>query len=544
MKLKSLRIKFFSIGIIASLTLALLYVMAFKLPDLKQFAKPLIIPIIKHIKVWRAGGEDLYFQQVIDDQSLTAEKLSPPNKLIETSRLPVVVKYISLPKGFPIGAGAIARINDKLVILSRTGTFYFYFKGIVSELRLPKLPNNIEKYTITSKGALNSDSLRASSIAFDELGKKLYVAYNKYEANNQNRIVVSSIIIDPITLKYTGEWSTLFESDLVDTDYGSQAGGGRVIVNQESIYVSVGYSEHPVSYKGKRVPASQSLDSSLGKIFKIDKTTRRSELLSMGHRNVQGMAFTLSGNLLASEQGPQGGDEINLIQKGSNFGWPYQSYGTDYGKYSFNSSFEVPKEFASAEPLYAFVPSMAISPLHLIENFHPAWNGDILLGSLKAQTLFRIVIRSQRVVVVEPIWIGHRIRDIAILPDNQIVLLTDDSFLIFLSVDSALFQVNSKNSGYNFEPKLARCLVCHHFETTTPVSIGPSLRSIVGRKIGGDNYEKYSDGIKKANGFWTKETLSAYLLNPESVVPGTTMPNQQLTSKEVKDIVDILAKLP
>lgn len=532
----------FAAGIILSLALVLLYAVIFQLPAVKSFARPFIIPIVKQIKVWSAGGEGLYFQQVIDDQSLTSEKQAPPSKVIETSRLPIVVKYISLPKGFPKGAGAIARANDKLIILSRIGKFYQYQSGIVSEINWPKLPNNIEKYTINSKGILNSDTLRASSITFDESENKIYVGYNKYQAPNQNRIVVSSLKIDPITLKQMGEWETLFESNLVDTDYGSQAGGGRVIVSQESIYVSVGYPEHPVSYKGQRVPASQSLDSSLGKIYKIDKITRRSELLSMGHRNVQGMAFTRSGDLLASEQGPQGGDEINLIQKGFNYGWPYQTYGSDYGKYTYKSSFEVPPKFASAEPLYAFVPSMAISPLHLIEDFHPAWNGDILLGSLKAQTLFRIVIRSQRVVLVEPIWIGHRIRDIAILPDNQIVLLTDDSFLILLSVNSDLFKVNAKNAGYNFEPKLTRCLVCHHFEASTPVSVAPSLRNIVGRKIGGDTYDKYSSGMRKTTGVWNKETLSAFISNPEYVVPGTTMPNLGLTSKEVKDIVDLLAK--
>lgn len=526
----------------ASLTLALLYVTIFQPPEFKSLAKPFIIPLVKKIKAWRAGGENSYLQQVINDQGLASEKNIPPAKVIETSKLPIAVKYVALPKGFPQGAGGIARVRDKLVILSRTGSFYQYNSGVFSEISWPKLPNNIEEYILNSKGTLNSDNLRASSIAFDESEHKIYVGYNKYQAPNQNRIAVSSLKINPETMKQIGEWETLFESDLVDVDYGSQAGGGRVIVHQDSIYVSVGYAEHPTLSNGKKVPASQSLNSSLGKVFKINTTTRKIELLSTGHRNVQGMAFTRSGDLLTSEHGPQGGDEINLIQKGFNYGWPYLTYGTDYGKYTYSSSFEAPPKFVSTEPLYAFVPSMAISPLHLIEDFHPAWNGDILLGSLKAQTLFRLVIRSQRVVVVEPIWIGHRIRDIAILPNKQIALLTDDSFLIFLSVDSDLLKANSKNAGYNFEPKLARCLVCHHFETSTPVSVAPSLRNIVGRKIGGDTYEKYSSEMKKASGVWSKETLAAFIANPESVVPGTTMPNLGLTSKEVKDIVDVLTK--
>lgn len=529
-------------GIFIFLALVLLYVTIFQLSALKSYVKPFLIPVIKQIKVWRAGGEDSYLQKVFDGESLDSEKQVPPIKVIETSKLPIVVKYVALPKGFSQGAGAIAHVRDKLIILSRIGKFYQYQSGIFSEINWPKLPNNIEEYILKSKGALNSDSLRASSIAFDESEQKIYVGYNKYKTATQNNIVVSSLKIDPVTLKQVGDWETLFESDLVDTDYGSQAGGGRVIVHQDNIYFSVGYSEHQSISNGKKVPASQSINSSLGKVFKINTITRKIELLSMGHRNVQGMAFTRTGDLLTSEHGPQGGDEINLIQKGLNYGWPYQTDGTDYGKYSYSSPFEVPPKFISAEPLYAFVPSMAISPLHLIKDFHPAWNGDLLLGSLKAQTLFRLVIKSQRVVVVEPIWIGHRIRDIAIFPKNQIVLLTDDSFLIFLSVDSDLIKANVKNVGYNFEPKLARCLVCHHFEISTPVSVAPSLRNIVGRKIGGDTYEKYSSEMKMASGVWTKETLSAYISNPQSVVPGTTMPNLGLTSKEVKDIVDFLTK--
>lgn len=520
------------------LVLALFYVATSELPALKSFVKY----VIKPVQVWRAGGENLYVKKVIDGQSLVMEKVAPPVTVIETSRLPIVVKYVALPKGFPAGAGAIARLGDKLIIMSRMGDFYQYQSGVFSKIAWPKLPNNIEEYIVSSLGPMNSDSLRASSIAYDESDHKVYVGYNKYVTPTKNRLIVSSLEIDPVTLKEIGKWEDLFESDLVGADYGSQAGGGRVIVKNGNIYVSIGYAEQSTIFDGKIVPASQNPTYTLGKVFKIDTRTRKADLLSMGNRNVQGMAFTRSGDLLASEHGPQGGDEINLIQKGSNYGWPYHTYGTDYGQYNYTSPFAVPPKFVSSDPLYAFVPSMAISPLMLIEEFHPAWNGDLLLGSLKAQSLFRLVFRSRRVIISEPIWIGRRIRDIAPYPENQIVLLTDDSFLAFLSVDTHLLRANKKNAGYNFEPKLTRCLVCHHFEISTPVSVAPSLRSVFGRRIGSDTFDKYSTGMKKVSGTWDKETLTAFISNPESVIPGTSMPNLGLSSGEVDDIVKILSK--
>jgi cytochrome c2 len=525
-------------GVFAFVALTLFYVATYQLPALKSFVKYFIKPV----QVWRAGGEDLYRKKIIDGQSSIMEKIAPPVTVIETSRLPIVVKYIALPKGFPEGAGAITRLSDKLIIMSRMGDFYQYQSGGVSKIDWTKLPNNVEEYIVSSNGSLNSDTLRASSIAYDESDHKIYVGYNKFVTRTKNRLVVSSLEIDPVTLKQIGKWEDLFESDLVGADYGSQSGGGRVIVHKDNVYVSIGYAEQQTIFDGRNVPASQSPTSNLGKIFQINTKTRKTEMLSMGHRNVQGMAFTRSGDLLTSEHGPQGGDEINLIQKGSNYGWPYSTYGTDYGRYNYVSPFEVPTKFIFSEPLYAFVPSMAISPLMLIEGFDPAWNGDILLGSLKAQSLFRLVVRSQRVVISEPIWIGHRIRDIAPYSENQIVLLTDDSLLAFLSVDTDRLQANNKNAGYNFEPKLARCLVCHHFEVSTPVSVAPSLRNVFGRRMGADTFGKYSNGMKMVSGTWDKEKLAAFISNPESVIPGTSMPNLGLSSGEVDDIVKILSK--
>ena len=531
-------------GVYAFVALALLALALFS-----YFSNPTQHAIIslakttyKSLKVWRAGGEEAYLKNIIDKQLPVTERVIPPPTVIETSRLPIQVQYAALPKDFPVGAGAITKFNDSLIVMSRLGDFYLYRSESFKKLDWAKLPNNVDKYIVSSRGSMNSSALRATSISYDESGHKIYVVYNQYVSSGFNRLVVSSLEIDPVTLGHIGSWDTLFESDLVDADYGSENSGGRLAVRDGNIYFSVGYSEQSTLINDRVVPAGQNPASSLGKIFRINIKTREVELFSMGHRVVQGLTFTKSGDLLATEHGPQGGDEINLVQQGDNYGWPFRTYGTNYGSYNYTPRFEEPSNFVSADPMYAFVPSMAISPILLIQGFHSAWNDDILVGSLKAQSLFRLVIKSSRVVLSEPIWFGHRIRDIALYPENQIVLLTDDSLLAFLSVDKTLLGANKKNAGYNFEPKLARCLGCHHFETSTSASVAPSLRGVFNRRVGGDNFDKYSDGMKNATGIWDKNLLSAFLANPASVIPGTSMPNPGLSPEEVTDIVKIISK--
>ncbi len=104
------------------------------------------------------------------------------------------------------------------------------------------------------------------------------------------------------------------------SSYPSQAGAGRVIVDKGKIYFSTGYAEIPTKLDGAAVPAAQNPNSSFGKIFVIDPATQKVHLLSLGFRNAQGLAV-LGQDLLATEQGPEGGDEINLIREGKNYGW-------------------------------------------------------------------------------------------------------------------------------------------------------------------------------------------------------------------------------
>ena len=126
-------------------------------------------------------------------------------------------------------------------------------------------------------------------------------------------------------------------SEPVDSNYTSQAGAGRLYIDNDDLYFSVGYSEKNTKDNGRDVPASQNTKSNLGKIFKYHIPTKKIQMVSLGHRNVQGIAKANNGDILATEQGPQGGDEINLIRSDLNYGWPFHTYGTNYGSYKYIS---------------------------------------------------------------------------------------------------------------------------------------------------------------------------------------------------------------
>lgn len=144
-----------------------------------------------------------------------------------------------------------------------------------------------------------------------------------------------------------------------------------------------------------------------------------------GHRNPLGIAFDQDGNLWSSEMGPQGGDELNLIEKGKNYGWPAASEGVHYTGAEISNHSEVEGVQAPAE---YWVPS--ISPANLMiytgETF-PQWQGSAFLGGLSGQTLVRVALDGTAASEAEQWDMGTRIREVEQAPDGTIWLLTDGS---------------------------------------------------------------------------------------------------------------------
>ncbi len=153
------------------------------------------------------------------------------------------------------------------------------------------------------------------------------------------------------------------------------------------------------------------------------------EIYSYGHRNPQGLIGNVGdGQLWSIEQGPKGGDELNLIAGGSNYGWPVVTYGVNYDGTVISDKTSAP---GMVDPIYFWVPSLATGSLvSYYGNVMPDdWRGDFLVGTLAGECLVRLKMDSGRVVREER-YLHHkigRIRDVAVAPDGYIYLLTDNT---------------------------------------------------------------------------------------------------------------------
>lgn len=171
----------------------------------------------------------------------------------------------------------------------------------------------------------------------------------------------------------------------------------------------------------------------------VGKAGWKPEKFTLGNRNMQGAALhPQTGELWAHEHGPQGGDEINVIRAGVNYGWPVITYGVNYG--TGTSIGEGTHKEGMAQPLHYWVPSIAPSGMAFYtgEKF-PRWRGDLFVGALRDQMLVRLRLDGEKVVHEERMLKGvlGRIRDVQQGPDGCLYLLTDEKNGVLVRLEPA-----------------------------------------------------------------------------------------------------------
>ncbi len=216
---------------------------------------------------------------------------------------------------------------------------------------------------------------------------------------------------------------------------GGRHFGGRIVLDGKGfVYLTLGdrgdeeRAQAPNDHAGTvirlhddgRVPADNPF---------VGRTAVPPEVFSRGNRNIQGAAMhPVTGELWAHEHGPQGGDELNIIRAGNNYGWPTITYGVNYvtgtriGEGTAKSGLE--------QPLHIWVPSIAPSGMAFYSGkAFQQWQGSVLLGALRGQTLVRLELKGERVVREERLLVGQvgRIRDVRVGPDSLVYLLIDSS---------------------------------------------------------------------------------------------------------------------
>jgi glucose/arabinose dehydrogenase len=191
-------------------------------------------------------------------------------------------------------------------------------------------------------------------------------------------------------------------------------------------------------------PLAQDLNTSLGKVIRITpegkpapgnpfegRSDARPELYSYGHRNVQGLAFhPVTGDLWETEFGPRGGDEVNLIRPGKNYGWPVITYGIEYG--GGNVGDAIQQKEGMEQPVYYYDPVLSPSGITFYSgNDIPEWENNLFIGGLSSSHIARLVIENNKVVGEERLLAdeAQRFRDITQGKDGALYVVTDQGRL-------------------------------------------------------------------------------------------------------------------
>ncbi|MBC9794827.1 PQQ-dependent sugar dehydrogenase [Sinomicrobium weinanense] len=204
-----------------------------------------------------------------------------------------------------------------------------------------------------------------------------------------------------------------------------------------------GYLYFSIGERGDRDINPQDITRDGGKIYRLkddgsipsdnpftNKPGAKHAIYSYGHRNPQGMAIhPETGEIWIHEHGPRGGDEINIIKKGANYGWPVITYGINYSGTTITD--ETEKE-GMEQPLYYWVPSIAPSGMAFVtSDIYPDWKNNLLAGSLSFQYLERLVIRDNKVTYREKLLPGiGRVRDVRQGPDGYIYVSVEGKGIV------------------------------------------------------------------------------------------------------------------
>ena len=295
---------------------------------------------------------------------------------------------------------------------------------------LPQPVEGIPKVFTSSQGGL----LEVMPHPDFTSNRLLYLTYSKAGATDAQ--ATTTLIRGRFENDRLTNVQQLFEA----TAQGRNHFSGKIAFDGKGyLFLSTGDRQAPPEGNLEAHPA-QDVSNHQGKIIRLHDDGRvpadnpllkrpgaRPEIWSYGHRNVQGLAIhPVTGDLWANEHGPQGGDELNRIQPGMNYGWPVIGYGVNY---TTGAAIHAgTHRDGMQQPVNVWVPSIGISGLMIYTgDKFPQWKGNMFAGGMNGQQLSRLTLDGQRVVSQELlVQRMGRIRDVRQGPDGYIYLVTDD----------------------------------------------------------------------------------------------------------------------
>lgn len=393
------------------------------------------------------------------------------------------------------------------------------------------------------------------------LDDKICVRVSRIEITQENGIP-----------RFKGDWDTFydvnpcFELDPDNYEFAGHMTAGRMVEDANgSILMTVG-DFGMGQFIPETFPDGHSDDWCT--LLKLDPITKQAEIVATGFRNAQGLNIDEYGRIWSTEHGPQGGDEVNLVVPGKNYGWPTVSMGMHYAD-NFNPRNDIlenpiqGRHDGFAKPVTSFIPSIGISQILPIPSDSPVfelWRGDILFVSMRGQTLYRMRLDGDRAVTIEPIRLERRMRDIIRLENNRLAILTDDKSILLIRDPEEDHGDNITLAGYGPINKMEvaaqaqaghewqrdmfrfKCGACHSVDGTE--NVGPTLVGVVGRKIGALDGYPYSAAFLEASGIWTETKIEKLAIHPEDTeLANSYMPKINATEDEIKGIIDYLKTL-
>lgn len=332
-------------------------------------------------------------------------------------------KLETLVSGLGVPWGLAFLPNGDMLITERSGEFHRYREGtkLQSISGVPEVLNR-------GQGGLMDVEVHPN---FDD-NQFIYLSYSKPDGGQATTAVMRAKLEND---KLTDQQIIFEAKPYLGTRHHY---GSRLEFDWEGyLYVSVGD-------RGRRDQNPQSLDNHCGKIHRIHDDGRIPEdnpfvntpgavgsIYSYGHRNPQGVTLhPETGEIWTNEHGPRGGDEVNRIQKGLNYGWPVISYGINYNGTKFT---DLTEKEGMEQPDHYWVPSIGVCGMTFVSgDRYPAWKGDLLNGSLRFDYISRLKMENGKVVKEEKLLkkVG-RLRDVKMGNDGYIYFTVEDPGRVF-----------------------------------------------------------------------------------------------------------------
>jgi len=474
------------------------------------------------------------------------------------------------------GGGDLTTFGQATLLMTHDGRF-FAGTGETGFAPLPAIvppDNGLREYIeATSRPPYEPDrqnypNFRYNGVEFFNApsGSGLLISYTHFDAENAcytSRLARADIAADAELKQVaiaTADWRVLYDTaPCLPLHPNEQAihvmvASGRMAIDNaaDTVYLASGnYDADPVS---GNEPISQDAGNDYGKVLAINIATGEARRISRGHRNPQGITRDLQGRIFTVEHGPRGGDELNHIMEGRNYGWPLAVYGSGYDEKPYPGVVAVGRHDGFEQPALAWLPSIGPGTIMTVSGFHPAWDGDLLVGTLGGQKLLHIRLIGERVVFAEEIPVGQRVRALSQNPDGSIAMWNGKNELTILTPDGDGARAPSPADllarvdvpapvRASAQAALTACTQCHALAPDNHAS-APSLAHVFGADIGSTGFANYSAAMADADGRWTRERLNAFLRDPNSVIDGTIMPDPGLADDQVRAaVVEALSEL-